>query len=117
MDRGGLTHISDTLHMFFVSMELVVRAHFRADNTSLVKAGLKDHVLASIVEDDNVQFYWSLIGGKWLEEEAEELLRLLAEKWITLRGFSFASAFTELYKKQHKRTLEKSKGLRKNLIG
>ena len=39
----------------------------------------------------------------------------IAELWVTIRGFSFARSFMELYKQREKKTLEKSKALRKTL--
>ena len=35
---------------------------------------------------------------------------------MTIRGFSFTSAFMEKYKLTHMKTLQKSKGLRKTLV-
>ena len=48
----------------------------------------------------------------------KKLLRMIAEEWIKIRGFSFSNAFLELYKLYHKKSLQAgtSKGLRKNLL-
>ena len=108
IDRGGLIHISDSLYMVFYSLELQFRHHF----TTTKETGT---ILQKILQDDDLLFYWSLVSVNW-DVEADELLRLIAEHWITIRGFSAASAFMEKYKQANKKTIEKSKGLRKNMI-
>lgn len=60
---------------------------------------------------------WSDLSINWGKEESNKLLRLIVEHWMTVRGFSFTSAFMERYKQKHKKTVQKSKGLRKNLMG
>lgn len=116
VDRGGLIHISDTVFSFFAAMEVVVKAHFSTDNPSVMK-DVKEAVTAGVLQDSEVLFHWSMVAANWINEEADELLKAIVEHWITIRGFSFASAFNELYKQEQKKTIEKSKGTRKNLIG
>ncbi len=55
--------------------------------------------------------------GQWfqLSEEANELMKMMIQHYITFRGFSFASAFIEKYKQSTKKSTQKSKGLRKTL--
>ncbi len=55
---------------------------------------------------------WSLT---WEEEVSHVLLQKMAEHWMKLRGFSFASALVEKHKQSKKANLQKSKGLRKQL--
>ena len=49
----------------------------------------------------------------WGDVESNDLLKLIVEHWITLRGFSAASAFNELYQQENKKSVQKSKALRK----
>ena len=98
-------------------MEGEVKSHLHTTNPSILQSGLKERICGSILENEDVQIYWSIIASSWSKEEADELLAMITQQWITLRGFSFASSFNEEYKKKNKKTLEKSKGLRKNLIG
>lgn len=65
--------------------------------------------------DEDVRHYWSLVSANWSEEETSKL-SLISKKWMNVRGFSSASAFVEKYKQATKKTVQKSKGLRKNLI-
>ena len=53
-----------------------------------------------------------MISADWEEAEAV-LLQMIIEHWVTVRGFSYASAFLEKYKRANKKTVQKSKGTRK----
>ena len=88
-----------------------------SNNPSIVQSGLHERILSSIEDDNDVQFYWSGLAGNWDEEDSDEILQMLALQYITSRGHSFASAFNETYKNDEQKTLEKTKGIRKNLIG
>ena len=67
-------------------------------------------------QNEDVQFYWSMVSGDWDENVSEELLEEIVKLFTTIRGFSYASAWVEKYKTANAKTLEKSKGLRKQLI-
>ena len=64
------------------------------------------------MKNDDVLFYWTIVSINWEPVESTELLKLIINHYITIRGFSFASGFMEKYKKLMKK---KSKGLRKKL--
>ena len=52
----------------------------------------------------------------WEENEADALLHMLVDHWVTIRGYSFASSYVERYKQKQKKTVQKSKGLRNNFL-
>ena len=56
-----------------------------------------------------------MISADW-EEEGDVLLQMIIEHWVTVRGFSYTSAFLEKYKQANKKMVQKSKGTRKNLL-
>ena len=66
--------------------------------------------------DEDVQFHWSMLAVNWDNEEADALLPMLAEQWVTVRGFSFTSGWMEKFKQTAKKSIQKSKGIRKQLI-
>jgi len=35
------------------------------------------------------------VSTDWEEEESDVLLQMIIEQWVTVRGFSFTSAFVE----------------------
>ena len=58
-----------------------------------------------------------MLAVNWDNEEADALLPIIAEQWVTVRGFSFASAWMENFKQTNKKSIQKSKGIRKQLVG
>ena len=99
----------------FASMEIELRQNLHATIAS-ESSGVKDIAVESILANDDVLFYWSTLSGNWEKEEADVLLRMIVEHWVTVRGFSFTSAFMEKFKQSNKKTIQKTKGLRKTLI-
>lgn len=93
-------------------MELEFRRHIDVTNDSAIKSKAMDGIL----KNDDVQVYWELLSMEWEEEIASILLKQIVEHWITVRGYSQASAFLEHYKQSVKVGVQKSKGLRKKLF-
>ena len=57
---------------------------------------------------------WSIVAADMV---GDELIKLIVEEWVKIRGFSFAGSWLELYKQRNKKkTLQRSKGIRKQLI-
>ena len=80
-------------------------------------AGSKAALVESIATDEDVLFYWSIISAEWEEKEEQILLRMIIDLWVTVRGFSFAKSMLEMYKQAQKKSVQKSNGVRKQLIG
>ena len=59
---------------------------------------------------------WAWVSVDMDDELGRKMLKMLVEEWVKLRGFSFTHGWLESYKQQAKKTLQRSKGLRKNLI-
>ena len=120
VNRGGLFPINDNTFSFFVEIEKCVRTvlpkhmvHGEAD-----KASFKKSVLDVIVKNENVQFYWTLLSQDIESpENSEALLTEIIHLWVTIRGFSMAASWMEEYKKNTKKTTQKSTGLRKAISG
>ena len=112
INRGGLTRINHNTFELFLAMEHELRKHLSMSQAP----NLSDHVHASIVENEDVQFLWSIIGADWDENCGSVLLQMLVSQWVKIRGFSFASAWIEKYKTTQKKTIQKSKGVRKQLL-
>jgi len=57
MERGGLWHVSKTVHSFFLSLEQEVQVQLKSP--SFLKATEhKEKIYKSVSESDDVQFYW-----------------------------------------------------------
>ncbi len=116
IDRGGLKLVNSKTHQFFVAVETKVRDFFRVTAAQSLSDGMKPVILEAVTSDEDVLFFWSIVAAEWDEEEEQALLPMVIELWVTIRGFSFAKSFLEIYKQAKKKTVQKSKGLRKHLI-
>ena len=96
----------------FADMELVTRQYI---NSRPARDVNMLSVVDLIMQDENVLFSWSITSASWDPEIAKVLLKLIAEHYVNMRGFSFAKSVMELYKKKAKQNVQKSKGLRKQL--
>ena len=116
VNRGGLFPINDETLMFFVAVEKITQAKLSHQLSSDNHDIIKQFVMKAISEDVDVLFHWTLISQDIDEEEdAIELLTEISDMWVTIRGFSMASAWLEEYKKLKKTKVAKKRGLRKDL--
>ena len=67
-----------------------------------------------MIADDDVMFYWCLLSVEIGDAEGE-LLKIIVNLFITVRGFSFAKSVMEMYKQENKKCTQKSKSLRRKL--
>ena len=69
-------------------------------------------LVRSFCSDENVLFYWTLIGldcDTENEDMNQELLPHIAKLWITVQGFSLTKAWMEDYKVSIAATTQKKK--------
>ena len=119
VDRGGLCRVSEATVMLFHEIELLVRKVFNKEiihsQVTELTCNLKEKVIESALADENVQFHWCLITTDIEDDKATILLKMIMELFVTIRGFSFAKSFMELYKQSTKKSTQKSKALRKKI--
>ena len=72
--------------------------------------------MTSLLSNEDVLFYLCIVCCEVPEEIAKEILKSTAELWTTIRGFSFAKSYMEIYKQKTQKTLQRSKALHKNLL-
>ena len=78
-------------------------------------SAFREYLTKCILEDPDVLFHWCLIG--YADDElGETCLNHIVDKWITIRGFSFAKSMLEMYKLASKKGTEKAKSLRTKLF-
>ena len=116
IDRGGLWHVKETTYQFFRAVEHVIRdTLITIKNPSLP---LKQEMIKSVIEDDDVQFYWLIVTADYEIDDDEihkVLLHKIAELYVTVRGFSLASGWLEQYKQQTKKSTQRTKSLRREI--
>ena len=115
IDRGGLFLVNDISLIIFVAVEKVTRQNLPCQYGATKDgcACIKQSVIKLITEDDDVQFYWTLISQDIEKDHVIELLADIADMWVTIRGFSLASSWLEEYERKAK--VSKSRALRKDL--
>ena len=115
INRGGLKMVNGTTFRFFQALENRLRESLRVTSAQSISEGIKSTLMEAIASDEDVLFFWTILSAEWEEEEEQALLSLVIELWITICGFSFARSFLEMYKQANKKSVQKSKGLRKKL--
>jgi hypothetical protein len=108
VDRGGLHKVNDETFLLFHWMELTIRKFLQGCSIDI------DGAITEIMSSNNVMACWSLIASSLEDDDSDRLLCKIAEKWITVRGFSYAGNLFEQYKKIAKQSTTK-KSFRKTL--
>ena len=117
VDRGGLFCASEHAYELFYAIEREVRVQLPWHLQSYLHSdSCKKDLIEAVVNNDDVQFMWSMLSADIDNEAiAGELLKEIANLWVTIRGFSIVSAWVEQYKASMKTNTQKSRGLRKTL--
>ena len=103
VNRGGLFPMNDITFEFIVAVERRVKGILPDYVTGMSKSkeDFQVQVLDTIVADDNIQWHWTLLSQCIDSEDlAIELLREIVKLWVTIRGFSLAASWMEVYKKE-----------------
>ena len=118
VDRGGLWHVRETTFQVFYALEEGLRQYLSELSSPATTTGLKTKFVAKLVANEDVLFHWSIAAAGFDVDDVEIheiVLRMITELYITIRGFSYASAWIEQYKQTQKRSTQRSKSLRKQL--
>ena len=115
IDRGGLWQINDDVFSLFVIMEEEIRQKLTKDSASKLREGTKTEILVGLMQNEELLVQWCFVVGTPVNDSSSVLLQKIAELYLTVRGFAFATSCLELYKQAHKKTLQKKKALRKEL--
>ena len=111
VDRGGLTFVNSQTFELFLAMELEVRSHLQGPGKPV--NFMSD--IAPKVKNNDVLFCWSMLSSSWDEESSKTLFKMVVDLWLTIHGYSNASAWIEKYKVSQMKSTQKSKGIRKQL--
>ena len=114
--RGGLHFVKDNTYMVFHAMEMVLRTYLCKDQVEKLTPGSRLMLVQLVRDDEDVTFYSCMLFAEVEEHVASTLLHCIIKLYVTMRGFAFASSWIELYKQNAKKSLQRSKGLRKTLI-
>ena len=102
INRGGLCRIKEATFNVFLAIEEELKECLK----TLTEMPQKDEIIQRVTANDDVEFYWLIATANFEIDEREvhlELLHKIVELYVTVRGFSFASAWLEKYKQRTKR--------------
>ena len=115
LDRGGLNHVSSNMYMLIAAMELQLQSLLK-QTINQSNSNTMEKATSILMSNDDVLFHWSLTSAAWEADLEQALFPMIVDLWVTMRGFSFVSAWVEQYKTHCKKMVQKSKGIRKHLI-
>ena len=113
INRGGLVKITADAYQVFLAVESCVRRYLTIKKVSKMDKSFKRYLTNMVVNDSDVLFHWCMAGFE--KDENASCLQQIVKKWITIRGFSFATCLMEMYKQENKKGTGKSKSLRTKL--
>lgn len=115
IDRGALVYISNAAHQFLCAVEYCMRQHMQVNKTRDMSDTFRQDMSTRILDDDDVRFHWVIVSCGMEDDISERLLESIIYLYITIRGFSFASAILERYKSETKKGTQKAKTLRQSI--
>ena len=118
VNRGGLFRVSNDTYLIFRAMELASRRVLSVGRvTAHPTLKIQQEMEESIMKDPSVMAHWNYLLTKVEAldtDESDGLLGEIVDKWVKIRGHSFASGWVEQYQVATKQSTKK-KGLRKSL--
>ena len=117
IDRGGLSKVKDNTFKVFYALEEEIRLSL---NQMVLEPACsrKQKLVSQLVSSEDVKFYWSIASADFEtdgKEVHDQVLRLIVDLFITVRGFAYTSTWTEKYKQGARKSTQRSKGLRGKL--
>ena len=118
VNRGGLFQVNNDAHLIFRVMELASQRVLSVKRvTSHPTLKIQQEMENAIMNNPSVTAHWNYLLTKVADletDESDELLGEIVDKWVKIRGHSFASGWVEQYQIATKQSTKK-KGLRKSL--
>ena len=103
----------DTGFRLVEAIEMVVRQHLNVPNIQSYQphTDLRVKILKEALESQSVLLYWETVADiipARYEKYSLELLRVIIELWITIRGHSFAKDWTMKFEMKYKKGTRKA---------
>lgn len=115
IDRGGLWHINDNAYLIFSIFEEEIRKHLKVSALKSLNDTIKKKIVDAILANEELLFQWTLLSANADDAVGMDILKRICELYLTVRGFAFSSSCMELYKDHNKKSLQKSKAIRKKI--
>lgn len=105
----GLFPLNDNSFTLFIEIEKCVRYYLPKHvlSSTADKQNFQENVHSKAVDNDTIQFYWTLLSQEIDNpDHAHELLEEIVKLWVTVRGFSLTATWMEAYKQKEKKTIQ-----------
>ena len=115
VNRGGLFEVNNNAFLFFRTLELSIQSSLSDHLTSGKMT--KDQYIATLTSIDNdLHTHWAELSTDIDDsDDSDGLLRVIVEKWVTMRGFALVSSWLQDYKAITSEKTKNKKALRKTL--
>ena len=116
VNRGGLFVVNDRAFDLFRRIEIEIRDTLPTLlGPNPPESQQRDAVVSRVTTTEEIQEQWALLAVDIDDDnDAQELLRVIVNLWITIRAHALAKSWMECYRSTKKST-SKAKGLRKSL--
>ena len=119
VDRGGLVNVNDNCFLFFRAVEYCVKGVFNVEYLKKYNGeNLKSVILETVFKSTQVLNCWDVAVGEieMTPEEKENLMKIVAQYWINIRGRAFIRAWVDELRGYNKDVSKKGEhSLRKQL--
>ena len=115
IDRGGLWHISDDTYSVFLILEYQIRCHLQVTALKKLDETTKITIIDATLANEDLLFQWALVSANAHDFIGTAVLKKIVTLYITIRGFAFATSCLEIYKQRHRKNVQKSKALRREV--
>ncbi len=112
-NRGGLYLVRTEFQNFLLSVEIIVKKMTK----KIERTGIqKDKIFNEVKEDEDVLFWWEILCSTVMvdSETSQQLLGLIIQHYIVVRGFAVTARWLENFKINQKKIFRKLKDLERN---
>ena len=115
IDRGGLWHISDDTYSVFLILEYQIRCHLQVTALKKLDETTKITIIDATLANEDLLFQWALVSANAHDFIGNAVLKKIVTLYITISGFAFATSCLEIYKQRHRKNVQKSKALQREV--
>ena len=72
-------------------------------------------IIDATLANEDLLFQWALVSANAHDFIGTAVLKKIVTLYITIRGFAFATSCLEIYKQRHRKNVQKSKALRREV--
>ena len=103
-------------YTLFYAMKEDIMHYFTLDTINKKSEGAATELAQKVMQNEDVLFQWCLLTPEFDDAVGKAVLQKITDLYVTTRGFAFTSSCLELYKQVKGKALQRSKGIRKEIL-